>query len=161
MLYILMKKMTRNSLPKIFLSPGSCIKYFYYLLPPSLFKSTSFQSGSLWSLLGASKQEQVRKEVSPAGSPPAGILSPRWALFGPRMAPHHSPSFPLPDRIAQPTAARTCRAEGLVLPAKGRSPRITALWSVVERVVENWTVPAWLHDADACMLVCVFLYVGM
>ena len=64
--------------------------------------------------------------MSPAGSPLAGIPSPRWAESGARMVPHHSPSFPLPFPAAglcsQPTAARMRRVEGLVLPAEGRSP---------------------------------------
>lgn len=47
MLYILMKKITKNALPSIFHTLGSHVKSFYFLSLHSLFKTTSFQSGSL------------------------------------------------------------------------------------------------------------------
>lgn len=61
------------------------------------------------------------------------------------------------DLAAQAAAAPMCRAGGLVLPAKRRSPQKPALWSIVGGVVGNCTVPTLARGTfvRACVFLCV------
>lgn len=149
------KKITRNALAKIFLSPGNRITFYFFITPQSLLKHWFPKRKSL-KLARTLKAGGVGKEVSLAGSPPAGIPSPGWAVFGAGIIPCHMPSFLCCSDVRSRGAGLTCQRE---------VPPRNCLMESSRRGGTELNCPclftpyriAWGRCVHAC--VCVFLHV--
>lgn len=140
-----------------FLSPGSCIKPFYFLSPHSLvvFKSLVskvevFEARSL-------KAGQIGKRPLQASPQQASqalggqCMNPKW--FTVIALPSYCHSL-LPEYTAQSTTGWTCRGEGLVLSAKGGSPTNYYFVECTRKDARELNSPCCMKEMCACLHVC-------